>query len=391
MWGAVTAPESRPAVPQVGVKLKVEISTDGQNNDNLTKGLRSLYQDEALCDVMLVAGGQAFPAHQAALASSSPALRERLREAITDAVKAEAVAAAAAEAAAAASVVAEAVKAEAAEAAAAAAAASAVPVVAETSSPEGTVAAPPPFPPALPTAPPTAPPPAPPAAPPLGAPRAAPPPLPPPAPAPAAPAVPEAEPASIPADSQCEVGAAVADAPTPQQDLQEIEKEPEPPKVLEVHFSDISSPEAIQIMLAHIYGTDGGEVANYTPSGDEANKDVLRLASQMQLPSLKEFATHWMASNLNSANAVPRIATCQEFALHDLFEAATESLAGDAFALAQVTEDLEIMKHPRLLQKLLIRVAMLYPKATKRERIVDVEEQRASKKSKTLLPAEGGA
>merc|ERR1712096_581584 len=106
-------------------------------------------------------------------------------------------------------------------------------------------------------------------------------------------------------------------APEPASSMEIVAKEPSPPKILEVRFPDISSPEAISIMLAHIYGMDGGEVANYAPSCDEANKDVLRLASQLQLPSLKEFATHWMAWNLNSSNVVPRISTCQEFALHE--------------------------------------------------------------------------
>jgi len=193
--------------------------------------------------------------------------------------------------------------------------------------------------------------------------------------------------ASAPAESgEVPAQAAAAAEAVPDPDV------PSPPKVLEVRFPDISSPEAIQIMLAHIYGTDCGEVANYSPSSDEANKDVLRLASQLQLDSLKEFATHWMASNLNSSNAVPRLSTCQEFALHDLFEAATESLAGDAFALGQVTEDIDIIKHPRLLQKLLIRVASVYPKSSKRDRTLDsAPDMRPSKKSRSFITAEGGA
>jgi len=167
--------------------------------------------------------------------------------------------------------------------------------------------------------------------------------------------------------------------------------EPRPPLILEMHFPDISSPEAISIMLAHIYGVDGGEVASYAPSSDDTNKDVLRLASQLQLPSLKEFATHWMASSLDSSNAVPRLSTCLEFALTDLMEAATDALANDAFALSQVTEDIDIIKYPKLLQTLLIRVAALYPKGGKRERLAEApEEQRTSKRSK-LNATECGA
>lgn len=358
MWGAVSAVEQRPATSKA-VVLKVEVS-DEQTEDNLTKGIRSLYTEEALCDVMLVAGGQSFPAHQAALASSSPGLREKLRQAITEARAAEAVAAAAA------------------EAKAAEAAANATTEVAPSTTSEPAAEAP------LASAPPTETPPPLPTSSTVPSPSVAPPPL---------PATAQTAAGEIPveASTPVESGEIPAQAAATAESVPDPDV-PSPPKVLEVRFPDISSPEAIQIMLAHIYGTDGGEVANYSPSSDEANKDVLRLASQLQLDSLKEFATHWMASNLNSSNAVPRLSTCQEFALHDLFEAATESLAGDAFALGQVTDDIDIIKHPRLLQKLLIRVASIYPKSSKRDRTMDsAPDLRHSKKSRSFVTAEGGA
>jgi len=335
MWGAVTAQDTRgPSVGARVVKLNVEVKANGQK-DCLTLGIKSLYEEAALCDVMLVAGNQAFPAHKAALATY-PALRDRLQIAITDAAAAEAVAAAAAVAAEAAAVETAAAEAVAAEMAAAQKAAT------ETAAAESAAAA-----------------------------------------------------GETPVATAEGSSAAVAPA-EPEAVAEPVEEQgepaPSPPlRTLEMHFPDISCPEAVRIMLAHIYGVDGGDVTNYAPSCEEANKDVLRLASQLQLPSLKEFATHWMASGLNSSNAVPRLATCQEFALRDLFEAATESLASDAHALSQVTEDIDIIKHPRLLQKLLIRFAALYPKSSKRDRTGDAtEDHRASKKAKAF-PQEGGA
>jgi len=308
--------------------LNVEVS-EKESADCLTGGIRSLYQELALCDVNLVAGGQSFPAHKAALASASPGLRERLRQAMTEAAAAEAVAAA-----------------KAAEEAKVAEEATQPPAAPVEPAPAAPVDATAPVDPAAPVEP----------------------------AAPVQPAAP-AEPAA-PVEA-----AAVAVAPA----------EPRPPLILEMHFPDISSPEAISIMLAHIYGVDGGDVASYAPSSDDTNKDVLRLASQLQLSSLKEFATHWMASSLDSSNAVPRLSTCQEFALSDLMEAATEALANDAFALNQVTEDIDIIKYPKLLQTLLIRVAALYPKGDKRERLAEApEEQRTSKRSK-LNATECGA
>lgn len=332
------------------VELNVEVSPN-QKQDNLSSGVKSLYENVALCDVMLVVGDESFPAHKAALATY-PALRDRLHQAVTDAAAVAAVAAAKEK-----------------DAAAAVAESNATEVSASAAAKEGStesaVADPPP------------------ADSTEGSSTAAPAPeettAPEVVPAAAGGQVPEVAPAADAASTAPATAAAPAAAPSAA------------PSMLEMHFPDISQPEAIRIMLAHIYGVDGGEVSNYAPSSDEVNKDVLRLASQLQLASLKEFATHWMASGLNSSNAVPRLSTCQEFALHDLFEAAAEALASDAFALSQVTEDLDIIKHPRLLQKLLIRVAALYPKGMKRDRMENPhEDQRPSKRSRAC-PQEGGA
>jgi hypothetical protein len=162
-------------------------------------------------------------------------------------------------------------------------------------------------------------------------------------------------------------------------------------QIPEIQFPSVSCPEAIRILLAHVYGVDEGEVSKYQPSCDEANKDVLRLATQLQLPSLKEFATHWLAKELTATNAVLRLSIAQEFALHDFFEVTTEALASDPFALEQVTEDIKIINHPGILQTLLVRIASSRnaPRTSKRGTGV-AAEQRPNKRGRAA-PQEGGA
>jgi len=355
MWGKVTAEESKQGVVQEskqGVKLNVEVSNVGDHLGNhLGDGIKALYEEFALFDVMLVAGGQSFPAHKAALATF-PALRDRLYKAMSDASEAAAAAEAkAAEAAAAAE----------AQAAAAAATPAAAPAAAPEAAATNTASAenPAPCPPAQDQ--------------PAGD---------------AKPDSPEVTPAAQPevtASPPAEAAdpAVASSAPAEASEAQTAQCDTAAPKLLELHFPDISSPEAIRILLAHIYGTDNHQLANYLPSNDEINKDLLRLASSLQIPSLLEFATHWLAMNLHSSNAVSRLSTCQEFKLNELFEAASEALAADAFALSQIADDMEVLKHPRLLQKLLIRVAALHPaNPAQGKRARSEERQREPKRSK---------
>lgn len=125
----------------------------------------------------------------------------------------------------------------------------------------------------------------------------------------------------------------------------------------EIHFPNVSNPRAISILLEHIYGIDEGLVDNYSVSDDATNKDVLQLANDLQLTTLKDFATHWMTKDLTSANIFLRLSIAQEFALHSFFEGASGALASDMSALRAVTDDLTIVDHPGILQAILMRVA----------------------------------
>lgn len=152
----------------------------------------------------------------------------------------------------------------------------------------------------------------------------------------------------------------------------------------EINFPNISHPEAISSLLDHIYGIDEGLIENYVVGDDATNKDVLQLAVELQIPSLKEFATHWMTQDLTSANIFSRLAIAQEFKLDEFFEGASGALASEMPALREVTDDLTVVNHPSILQALLIRVASCPTPNTKKSM-----EQRPTKRARTA--AGGGA
>jgi len=95
----------------------------------------------------------------------------------------------------------------------------------------------------------------------------------------------------------------------------------------------------------------------YAPSSAEVNKDVLRLARHFGLQHLHEHAARWLAKGLTTANVVERLVTCEEFGLGLLREKIMEQLTKNPAELATVSSSTEIMKHPKILQDLLMQVA----------------------------------
>lgn len=140
---------------------------------------------------------------------------------------------------------------------------------------------------------------------------------------------------------------------------------------------DIASPEAARALLDMVYGL-GRE---YNITSDEANKDVLRLAKQLDIPSLQELATRYLGEQLSSENAVARLQTCQEFGLDEMYDAIVEEVVMTRDALQLVAANEEVMKYPAILQGLLVRSANMHRpvrKRTKRE----LEESKAGKPEK---------
>jgi len=125
----------------------------------------------------------------------------------------------------------------------------------------------------------------------------------------------------------------------------------------EVRLADICNPEAVKLMLDHIYGVEDGTWESYNPATQEINKDVLRLSQNFQLPGLAERATHWMAKGLTTGNVVERLTICEDFSLEVLREKILEQLTCNKRALAEVAHSPQIMAYPKLMQALLQQAA----------------------------------
>lgn len=126
---------------------------------------------------------------------------------------------------------------------------------------------------------------------------------------------------------------------------------------LELQVHGIACPGAMKILLDYIYYVGTGSHWEYEPASAEVNKDVLRLARRFVLQNLHERAARWVATGVTTKNIVDRLVTCMEFGLDKLRERIMDTLIANPAELAVVSGSLEIMKHPRLLQDLLVQVA----------------------------------
>merc|ERR1712194_965642 len=73
-----------------------------------------------------------------------------------------------------------------------------------------------------------------------------------------------------------------------------------------------------------------------------------------------DIATHTLAQNLSTDNVVGRLVTCEEFALSSMFKLIGDELIENPKALNEVANNLELLKHPRLLQSLLTLASARY-------------------------------
>lgn len=121
----------------------------------------------------------------------------------------------------------------------------------------------------------------------------------------------------------------------------------------EIRLSDISNPEAVKFMLNFLYQLDDKDMAEYNPRTQEINRDVLRLASQFNLPGLTHRAMRWLSKDLTTGNVVERLSICEEFGLTELTDKILEQLTHNRLALAEVAHSPQIMTYPRLMQAML--------------------------------------
>jgi len=149
----------------------------------------------------------------------------------------------------------------------------------------------------------------------------------------------------------------------------------------------ISSPEAVEAMLDCIYefGVQSSK-CDHGLLSDEAIIDMLRLARQFNLHPLVERALRYLTSGLSTANVVERLAACEEFELVSLRDKIIESLKQEPKALTAVANNMEILRHPRLLQDLLMQVVALFKDDTHGTTFSDTVSSPPAKKKATSLP-----
>jgi len=125
----------------------------------------------------------------------------------------------------------------------------------------------------------------------------------------------------------------------------------------EVRLADISNPEAVKVMLDHIYVMEKVTAEAYNPKTQDINKDVLKLAQNFRLPCLAERAAHWLAKDLTTGNVVERLTICEDFGLDMLKDKILEQLTLNKRALAEVARSPQIMNYPTLMRALLQQAA----------------------------------
>jgi len=129
-------------------------------------------------------------------------------------------------------------------------------------------------------------------------------------------------------------------------------------QVLEIPLH-CTHPEAVQDLIDCIYGSlldSSKEIASNT---EGANRDSICLAQSYQIPQLQEQACGWLTNDLTTQNVLERLAICEDFQLFDVREKIIEQLIADPVALPMLASDPEIIKVPKVLQDLLVRILTL--------------------------------
>lgn len=133
-------------------------------------------------------------------------------------------------------------------------------------------------------------------------------------------------------------------------------QEPPTKRYPELNLPNVTHAEAVPALLDFVYGLGTA----YNISSDEANRDVLQLAKEFDLPRLVDLATHRLAQDLTTDNAIGRLVTCEEFELTAMFNMISDELVGNPKALLEVSNNMGLLKHPGLLQKMLVRASTRY-------------------------------
>jgi len=153
---------------------------------------------------------------------------------------------------------------------------------------------------------------------------------------------------------------------------------------LELDVLGLNAAEGVKIMLDYMYSISTSSSWEYAPTSVEVNRDVLRLAQHFNLPHLHEHAARWLAKGLTTSNVVSRLVICEELGLGLLRDKIIEQLTAHPAGLTMVSTSAEIMKHPKILQELLIAVASVHSSAGEKKA---AEKEKEEKEKATSPPA----
>eukprot|EP00441_Pelagodinium_beii_P038345 CAMPEP_0197628404 /NCGR_PEP_ID=MMETSP1338-20131121/6731_1 /TAXON_ID=43686 ORGANISM="Pelagodinium beii, Strain RCC1491" /NCGR_SAMPLE_ID=MMETSP1338 /ASSEMBLY_ACC=CAM_ASM_000754 /LENGTH=255 /DNA_ID=CAMNT_0043199375 /DNA_START=49 /DNA_END=816 /DNA_ORIENTATION=- len=134
-------------------------------------------------------------------------------------------------------------------------------------------------------------------------------------------------------------------------------------------LTSITHPEAARALIDVVYGL----APDYSVSSEEANRDVLHLAKEWDLPFLGNLAVHKLVEDINSENVVTRLATCKEFGLDAAYAEISKVLVANRDALLDVCTRDEVVSHPEILQGLLISSAEVHRPASGKHGLEEVE------------------
>mmetsp|Transcript_107177 Transcript_107177/g.212754 ORF Transcript_107177/g.212754 Transcript_107177/m.212754 type:complete len:420 (-) Transcript_107177:214-1473(-) len=117
----------------------------------------------------------------------------------------------------------------------------------------------------------------------------------------------------------------------------------------------VRQPKAVELLLHFFY--ELYDVDSYDPGCLEVNTDVLRLAHELELPVLKQWAAVFMGRQATTQNAVQCLLYCEAFNLPDVREKLLAKIAASSRAVSEFTADPNVAAQPHLLQEVLKRVA----------------------------------
>jgi len=121
----------------------------------------------------------------------------------------------------------------------------------------------------------------------------------------------------------------------------------------EIHIADVVNPEAVKIMIDHLYGVDDLKWVDCALETQEIKKDVLRVAQRYGLHTLEDLAISAFSQNISTANVVERLAICEEFGLQMLQGKIMEQLTLNRKAFHEVANSPQIVSYPKLMSDML--------------------------------------